>query len=161
MKRIITKHNSKILKVDPVDPPPCSCVPGQCPVQGQCESTGLIYQATVTSQGDKVDRYVGLTARSFKARHKEHYRNFENRNVKNSTSLSRKIWYLQDRNLNFEIKWKILQMSKPYQAGSRQCYLCLSEIFYIIFKPEEATLNDKSEMMGKCRHSNKFKLNKN
>ena len=111
----------------------------------------------MTCQG-KTEKYIGLTARTFIQRHKEHYRNFDNRNPKNSTSLSRKIWNLRDRNLNFEIKWKIMQSAKQYRPGSRHCYLCLSEIYYIIFQPEEATLNDKSEVMIKCRHSNKFKL---
>ena len=158
MKNIISQHNGKILKVGTIDPPPCCCHTDMCPVQGKCESTGVIYQATVTRQGDTIEKYVGLTARSFKERHKEHYRNFENTNVKNSTSLSRKIWYLQDRNLNFEIKWKILQNSKPYQAGSRHCYLCLSDIFHFVYRPKEATLDDKSDIVGKGRHSNKLKL---
>ena len=119
-----------------------------------------MYQATVTYQGGENEKYVGLTARKFKARYQEHLTNFENRNPKNSTSLSKKNWYLRDRNINFELKWKILQNAKPYQAGSRMCQLCLSEIYFILFQPQEATLNDRSEVMGKCRHSNKFKLQK-
>ena len=85
-------------------------------------------------------------------------RNFENREPKNSTTLSRKIWELQDKNIGYELKWKILQNSKPYHPGSSWCQLCLAEIYLIIFKPEEATLNDKSEFMNKCRHSNRFIL---
>ena len=108
-----------------------------------------------------MEKYVGLTARSFIFRHTEHLRNFENREPKNSTSLSKKVWSLQDKNINFELKWKILQAAKPYHPGSRQCQLCLAEIYIILFQPQEATLNDKSEVMGKCRHSNKFKLSKN
>ena len=121
----------------------------------------MIYQATVEFQGNKVEKYIGLTARKFKDRQKEHLTNFENRNPKNSTSLSRKIWNFKDQNINYELKWKILQNAKPYQPGRRHCQLCLTEIYFILFKPAEATLNDKSELMGKCRHSNKFKLCKN
>ena len=128
-------------------------------MEGKCESNGVVYQATVTHQG-KVEKYVGLTERKFAARHEEHYRNFENRNPKNSTSLSRTIWKLNDKNTDYELKWKILQKCKPYKPGSAECRLCLSEILVIIFQPEEATLNSKSEIMGKCRHSNKFKLSK-
>ena len=104
---------------------------------------------------------MGLTERKFKARYNEHFTNFENRNPKNATSLSRKIWYLKDKNINYELKWKILQKAKPYKPGSRQCQLCVAEIYYILFQPEEASLNDKSEVMGKCRHQNKIKLCKN
>ena len=119
-----------------------------------------MYQATVTCPSE-VQNYVGLTERKFANRHKEHYKNFENRNPKNSTSLSRKIWSLEDKNVTFEIKWKILQNCKPYKPGSAECRLCLSEIYIILFQPEEASLNSKSEIMGKCRHTNKFKLSKN
>ena len=160
ISRIISKHNSKVLRGGIADPPACSCELGACPAEGRCETSGVVYQATVNYQG-KVDTYVGLTARKFIARHTEHYRNFENRNPKNSTSLSRKIWDLEDNQHNFEIKWKILQNCKPYQPGSSECKLCLTEIYFILFQPENATLNSKSEIMGKCRHKNKFKLCKN
>ena len=142
MKTIISKHNGKILKEENHNPPPCLCPPEQCPVEGKCENTGVVYQATLKYQGDKEDKYVGLTARSFKSRHTEHYRNFQNRNPKNSTTLSRKIWNLQDKNINYELKWKILQNAKPYMPGSRQCQLCVAEIHFILFQPEEASLND-------------------
>ena len=157
--RIISKHNRKILNEGTPDLPHCSCSEGECPVEGKCESTGVVYQATVTQQG-QVDKYVGLTERKLAARHKEHYTNFENRNPKNSTSLSRKIWKLDDTHTNYEIKWKILQQCRPYKPGSSECRLCLNEILVILFQPEEATLNSKSEIMGKCRHTNKFKLSK-
>ena len=159
MGRIISKHNSKVLKEASTEPPTCECDENECPVEGKCGSTGVVYQATVEQQG-KSDKYVGLTERSFKMRHTEHYRNFENRNPKNSTTLSRKIWELEDKNVNFEMKWKILQKCKPYKSGSGECRLCLAKIYIILFQPEEATLNSKNEFMGKCRHTNKFKLNK-
>ena len=57
-------------------------------------SEGVVYQASLTYQGNKEEKYIGLTARPFKERHKEHYRNFENRNPKNSTTLNREIWNL-------------------------------------------------------------------
>ena len=106
MGRIISKHNSKVLKEASTEPPTCECDEIECPVEGKCGSTGVVYQATVEQQG-KSDKYVGLTERSFKMRHTEHYRNFENMNPKNSTSLIRKIWELEDKNVNFEMKWKI------------------------------------------------------
>ena len=133
-----------------------------CPWRVSSRRAVSLYWSSLSGNSDmprrKTEKYIGLTARPFIQRHKEHYRYFDNRNPKNSTSLSRKIWKLKDRNLNFEIKWKIIQSAKPYQPGSRHCYLCLSEIYFIIFQPEEATLNDRSEVMNKCRHSNKFKL---
>ena len=161
MAAAISKHNSKILRGGRTDPPPCECEEENCPVEGNCKTSGVVYQATLSFQGDKVEKYVGLTERRFISRFKEHQRNFEDRNPKNSTTLSRKIWNLKDRGVNYEVKWKILQKSKPYLAGMKECRLCLTEIFFILFHPEEATLNSRSEIMNKCRHSNKFKLSKN
>ena len=81
---------------------------------------------------------MGLTERKFKARYNEHFTNFENRNPKNATSLSRKIWYLKDKNINYELKWKILQKAKPYMPGSRECQLWVAKIYNVFFQPDES-----------------------
>ena len=106
------------------------------------------------------DSYVGLTERRFINRYNEHYTNFETRNPKNSTKLSKKIWKLKDEKKNFEIKWEILKRVKPYEAGNNECRLCLMEMYIILFQPEKATLNSRTEILNKCRHKNKYKLSK-
>ena len=97
MGSAISRHNAKILRGGRNDPPPCECQPEECPVEEKCKSSGVVYQATLRYQGDKIDKYVGLTERPFISRYEEHEKNFENRNPKNSTTLSKKIWNLQDR----------------------------------------------------------------
>ena len=160
VKSIISQHNKKVLAGDQNEIPTCECSLPVCPVEGKCSVKGVVYQATVTYDGDKTDTYTGLTERKFIERHKEHLTNFETRNKKNSTKLSRKIWDLQDKNKVFEIKWQILQNSKPYNAGGKECRLCLEEIGIILFQPEKASLNSRTEIFNKCRHMNKFKLSK-
>ena len=160
VRTLISKHNGKVIRGGRIDPPVCACGPNSCPVEEKCQTTGVVYQATVKPQGEKEEKYLGLTARPFIQRHTEHLTNFENRNPKNSTTLSRKIWDLKDRNIDFELKWKILQNAKPYLPGDRQCQLCLAEIYHILFKPEETTLNSRNEVINKCRHKNRFKLSK-
>ena len=103
-------------------------------------------------------KYVGLTGETFKDRFRKHKSNFRTRNRKNMTSLSEKVWELEDKSINFEIKWEILQRAKPYQPGREDCQLCLAEIHYILFKPQEADLNSRKEFMNKWRHKNKSKL---
>ena len=76
LTRMIAKENGKVIKGDRNAQTPCSFEAEQCPVEQKCESKGVVYQATLSYQGDKVEKYVGLTERSFKARHKEHYTNF-------------------------------------------------------------------------------------
>ena len=159
IKNIISKHNSNILKGTQNTPPPCDCET-ECPVEGQCQQTGIVYQALLHIPNNKVEKYVGLTERKFKDRHKEHITSFEKRKLKSSTTLSKKVWNLKERGLPYEVKWKILRKAKPYQSGDSHCLLCLTEICIILFQPEEATLNSRSEVFNKCRHANKFKLDK-
>ena len=100
--KIISKHNNKILRGNESANPPCQCEE-ECPVEGKCNLSGVIYQATLTSHGGtKIQKYVGLTERKFINRMTEHYTNFETRNKNNSTTLSRKVWKLKDQNQNFE-----------------------------------------------------------
>ena len=47
----------------------CNCRNKEgCPLMGQCQERGVIYQATVLSEGQKPENYVGLTAGTFKKR---------------------------------------------------------------------------------------------
>ena len=41
---------------------------------------------------------------------------------------------------------------------SKSCNLCISEIYHIIFNPNDATLNSRNEIKGHCRHWQTFKL---
>ena len=41
-----------------------------------------------------------------------------------------------------------------------QCHLCLSEKLAILLAKPDTLLNKRSELVAKCRHRNKFKLNK-
>ena len=130
-----------------LEPPGCECEYAECPVEGKYASTGVVYQASVIQDGEVVDSYVGLTERKFINRYEEHHTNFRNRNPKNSTKLSKRIWKLQDEQQNYEIKWEILKNIKPYNAGKKECRLCLMEILIILFQPEKATLNSRTEIL--------------
>ena len=157
---IIAQHNKKILEEAEDAQSRCNCEIGECPVEGECERKELIYQATLKYDGNKVDTYIGLTARTFLDRHKEHTRSFEKESQKTSTKLSKKVWSLKQQNKNYELKWEILRSAKSYSAGNNECRLCILEVYFILFQPEKATLNSRQEMYSKCRHKNKFKLAK-
>ena len=61
-------------------------------------------------------------------------------------------------NLHLSIfKWEILKHCSPYRGGKRKCDLCLTEKL-LILKNKDNPLNRRSELMGKCRHLRKFKL---
>ena len=60
--------------------------------------------------------------------------------------------------LKFRITWKILKQTTPFSPVSNRCNLCLWEKYFIICRPELATLNKRNELVTSCRHANKFLL---
>lgn len=149
-----------------IQPPPkkdnatktCNCrVKTECPLEGKCLDSGIIYQAEVKSES-KTESYVGLTSTSFKTRFYNHKQSFTDSNKKTSTELSKYIWQLKEKNSRYTITWKILARARPYNNISKRCDLCLTEKLFILCKPNLATLNKRTEYLGKCRHMDKFTL---
>ena len=158
MQSIIKQHNSKILASDGnVDDPGCNCRQGssQCPLLGKCLTDNVIYEATVTADND-IKTYIGSCSTKFKLRYNDHTSSFRNAQYKNKTELSSYIWQLKEKNLNFNIDWKIIDRANCYKNG-KNCKLCLTEKLYII-KTNGNTILNKSEVMTKCKHKVKFKL---
>ena len=52
----------------------------------------------------------------------------------------------------------LIERASADQPGSRSCNLCLTEKLAILLADKRAALNRRSELTGKCRHKNKFKL---
>ena len=156
LARKISAHNSKILKQNAniqEAERTCDCrIKENCPVQNNCLEKGVIYQATITKDDGKIDTYIGLTATTFKERWRNHKSNFKTRNPKNSTTLSKHVRELEENNLGFVIDWKIVSRAPPYNHVTDECKLCIREKYFIIFKPEMASLNDRNEIAGPCLH---------
>ena len=112
----------------------------------------LEYKATVTDENNSVDTYTGLTRRTFKQRHYGHTHSFRNRNSKSSTTLSTHMWKLKDENTDFDLKWEVIDRANDFNPITKKCRLCLKEKFHIIFQPDGATLNKRSELFSTCRH---------
>ena len=97
MKRIISAHNTKILREEekqkkqeqsqqqrqqptkmrgrkkkqpPADGPGCGSQAGveACPMEGQCKVESLVYRARVTEEYGKIETYTSLTSGTFKKR---------------------------------------------------------------------------------------------
>ena len=131
-----------------------------CPVDGKCLTEGVVYQATLRRGDGVVDTYIGLTATSFKERWRNHISNFKTRNPKNATALSKHIWQLEDKTIEYEVSWKIVSRAKPFNHVTGVCHLCNREKYFIIFKPEMATLNERNEIAGPCLHKHSKLLKK-
>jgi hypothetical protein len=52
----------------------------------------------------------------------------------------------------FKSEWKIISRAKPFDPGTGVCRLCIREKYFIIFKPNMATINSRSEIGGPCLH---------
>ena len=149
----ISKHNNKLLRGGGTTTPiaPCKC--DACPVQGRCKETGVIYKALVTETvSGKSETYTGLTARPFKKRIDEHYRDFEIPENRIKSKLSGHIWELQDENIDYSIQWTIQDKAPPYNPTNKKCSLCLKEKHFIMYRKEHASLNKRSEVYNTCRH---------
>ena len=154
-------HKAQISK--PVNPSEeisnCNCRnKNSCPLEGNCKERNIVYQAEVTTPQSK-ETYIGLCDTTFKERYRNHTCSFRNERYKNATELSKYIWSLKDRKINYEIRWRKIRQARSYSNINKKCNLCLCEKYFIICKPEMSTLNHRNELTSICRHSKKFLLN--
>ena len=105
-----------------------------------------------------------MTSTEFKDRYRNHTKSFRNRQYRSETTLSHFILDLKDSGLmpetDFKIKKKIIDRSKPYSPVAGVCTLCILEKYYIIFSPEQATLNKNDEVKKPCPHRKHLLLDK-
>ena len=138
----------------------CNCkTHNTCPLHGQCLTQSVVYQATVTNNDTKIkETYTGLTECKFKTRYNLHQSSFKNKHKSKETALSEYIWSLKEKNIDYRTDWKIVSKAKPYSTSSKICKLCLEEKYYIIMKPNLASLNKRNELASTCRHRKKHLL---
>lgn len=138
----------------------CNCrQPASCPMDGRCLESSIVYKATVTTSRD-TRFYIGATEQSFKKRYATHKESLLKRSAASATSLSKFVWDLKDNSTDYSIKWSILKHSFPYRCGARTCDLCLTEKLCILESDPKICINRNTDLMQKCRHSLKFKLEK-
>ena len=162
MKKIISSHNAKITRPKPEDPP-CNCrVKEDCPLDGKCRMTNVVYQATVTTEETppKKETYIGLSSTQFKFRYSNHESTFENQSGRSKTTLSHHIWTLKDKDIEYDLRWKILGRAAPFNPISGVCELCTLEKYFILTQPLQASLNKREEMFNFCYHKKPLLLDK-
>ena len=117
-----------------------------------------MYQCKVTeSVSGNTESYIGLTEKSFKNRYTKWRTAFKHQGYHKNT-LSTHVWSLKNRNINFELEWRIISRAKPYSPSSKCCSLCIREVYYIMFDKEKATLNKRHEIFNPCPHRSKYLL---
>ena len=162
VKSIISNHNKAQIgkPSNPLEETNnCNCRnKNSCPLEGNCNVRNIIYQAEVVTPQSR-ETYIGLCDTTFKERYRNHTCSFRNERYKNVTELSKHIWSLKDRRINYEIKWRKVKQARSYSNFNKRCNLCLCEKYFIICKPEMSTLNRRNELTSICRHSKRFLLN--
>ena len=159
----IKAHNRKILK-EPTQIEPsevtCNCQNADnCPLNGNCMQDAVVYKADVYPdvQAPEFEYYVGNTEPMFKGRWSDHNTSFRYERYRTKSKLSKHIWKLKGEGKDPHIKWSILRRCAPYRAGSKRCNLCLGEKYFII-KGDNKMINKKDELLGMCKHKDKFLL---
>ena len=163
-KTKIHKHNKNTLEKAQQKHPDtqlCNCTnKKQCPLKGQCLTESIVYQANITANitGYKEKVYLGVSETTFKVRYGNHKQSFTKQHHKNDTELSKEYWKVKQLNGTPRIKWKVLKKCHAYNQKKRQCILCLNEKYEIACYKGDNLLNKRTEILGTCRHRNKYKL---
>ena len=158
MGRYLARHNSKILNnkggLKCTHAPKCNCQKsrkGECPLPGECNQMGFIYQAQVDIL-DKQEFYVGL-AKDFKQRWRKHRDSLKYEDFDNHTKLSKYVWQKRGEGFNLKVKWRILERNVcDFNPTTGVCRLCTREKYRIVLEPSSATLNKRTELFAPCRH---------
>ena len=162
MKKHINKHNNKISSnTDRNDPNKrmCNCrQKNECPLDGKCLTESIVYEAKVSCETTNVVKtYIGLTEPTFKARWDKHKYTFNHPNA-SSTTLSSYFWKCKNGNKGPKINWSIKAKAHAFSSGGKRCDLCITEKVHILLADPKNSLNQRSEIMEKCRHKRKYML---
>ena len=157
--QIIQSHNKTVLdsKKCPTKKS-CNCKNKlECPLNGECLKDSNVYKADLETSRE-VFPYIGITEPPFKVRLGNHTKSFNHEKYRHNTELSKKVWELKEKKIDFKISWHLIQHAISYRGGGKTCDLCTSEKLHIIKTPN--ALNKNSEFLSKCRHRQKFLLSR-
>ena len=129
---IIASHNISVLRPKAKEYG-CNCRNKEsCPLQNQCLTPKVIYEATVVNNSDDEKRvYFGASDTTFKERYRNHIRDFNCERYSNCTDLSKYIWQLKRNKKIPSIEWKVVR--KIFcDAKISYCLLCLKEKYFFI-----------------------------
>ena len=142
----------------------CNCLKKEsCPLQGKCTWSNVVYKAEVVTLNKNEGQgmlYVGLASGLWKLRLANHMASFRNVSKRDETELSKFIWELQDKAINFQIKWSILGQESPYSKESKRCRLCIREKIEIMKIKTDFPMRALNTRDTKCLHRSRHLLGK-
>ena len=95
---IISSHNKKVISPAELPSRTCNCNDkNKCPLDNKCLTQNVVYKVKVSNDLDaEVRNYTGMTKPIFKFRYRNHNRDANNLNYRNTTELSKYVWSLKD-----------------------------------------------------------------
>ena len=119
----------------------------------------MVYKAEVTTN-TTYKEYYGTSEGEVKSRYNNHMQSFKCISHINDTELSKYPWTLKANGTDYHLNWSIKSHASRYKCGTKRCDLCLTEKKIIALVDPKVLLNKRTELISKCRHRNKFILNR-
>ena len=102
---------------------------------------------------------LGICETEFKTRFKNHKKCFRHRQNEKDTELSKHIWELKDKDTEYQIRWSIVRKPGGYNPVTKPCNLCLlKKLLLCHFSDKRRLINNRLDLVSKCRHENKYML---
>ena len=93
---------------------------------------------------------------------KQDIRTIKNPSTKKSnkydTQLSNELWKIKAAKEEPVLVWKMLGQYQPYNVNTKWCTLCLNEKLQSTIYRENNKLNERTEIINKCRRRNKYAI---
>ena len=120
MQNIMKQKNENLLKeTHEGEQRMCNCSNVEnCPLNGQCLTSNLVYTADVNYKENNEEKhaiYHGSTSSEFKSRWTEHKSSFRLEYKKKNSTLSKLIWNLKEKNIDYAMKWSMERRAQSYQ----------------------------------------------
>ena len=149
MSSVIKQHNYRVLSTTENVDRLCNCRNKEnCPLEGKCLQSCITYKAYVITNKDS-HIYYGTSDGEFKSQYYNHTNSFHRQHHKQDTELSKHIWKLQDKDINFKVKWSVAAYASTYRCGSRRFDLCLTVKYVIARANHKNLLYKKTELISK------------
>ena len=165
MRAVTNRHNKRVLdkRIDNLElmGTLCNCPSvDTCMFGGICLEKDVQYSAEITSSlpnyGTKL--YKGITSTEWKTRYGNHKKAFNNDRYETDSALSKEVWRIKRLGGVYNIKWSKEGSHPSYKPETKRCSLCQNEKLKIASYNGYNLLNQRNEIISRCRHRLKFKL---
>ena len=126
-----------------------------------CNLKNIVYQGIMFPKENIKNKKtcIRISLTRWKLRFNNHLYSLSHHCLKNQTALSKHFWKLKSKGLTPEIQWRILKRSNTPSCFDGRCNLCPEEKIQIMLYPDPGNLlNQRCDLIARCRHENKFKL---